>query len=257
MRKQIRKNNLTQEFVEAFAEAIVQGEYAIGDFIPSEAEIADEFGISRTVVREGVRELSALGLIAKRQGARSTVAPKDNWDILSKTLLIVMLNSPEMRGEVMQGLFGIRLSLECHAAAEAAARRTGEDLAVMHEQLALMEDAIHDQERFVEVDHKMHCCILDAVHNMVFSSILRTVHDSLKIARTFMVVDSDSQNQAIQHHRDLVRHIEKRDSAAAAKAMQDHIVWAKEQSENKPHGVGSKNRPAGQAPAKARQWVAR
>ena len=230
MRKQIRKNNLTEEFVQAFAEAIVQGEYPIGSFIPSEAELAEEFGISRTVVREGVRELSALGLIAKRQGAKSTVAPRDNWDILSKSLLMELLRSPDMRQEVLEGLFGIRLSLECHAAAEAAVRRTGEDLRAMHEQLAVMEEAIHDQKRFVEADHNMHSYIHDAVHNMVFSSILHTVHDSLKIARTFMVVESDLQNQALQQHRDLVRHIENQDPAAAAKTMHEHIGWAKEQS---------------------------
>lgn len=226
----LQQNNLTQQFVRTFTEAIVREEFKSGESIPSEGEIASMFGISRTIVREGIREISSLGLIIKHQGARSVVAPMTNWDLLNKNLLTTLLGVEEKRDETFEGLFSFRLALECQAATEAATRRTDTDLKLLQDQLLVMQGAIDDPKRFLKADDEMHHTIYNATHNIVFVSILKNIRDIIAIARDFTIAASVQQQEAMQQHRDIVESIQKGAPEAASDAMKQHILWAKEGS---------------------------
>lgn len=226
----LQKNDLTQQFVRSFTEAIVQEQFKADESVPSEQEIAAMFGISRTIVREGMREISSLGLITKHQGARSVVAPMRNWDMLNKNLLITLLGVEEKRKEVMEGLFSFRLALECQAATEAAMHRTNSDLIQLKGQLSIMAEAIDNPARFLQADNDMHCAIHGATHNIVFLSILKKIRDIMVIARNFTIAEPLQQQYAMEQHQDIVRHIIECNPEAAHMAMKRHILWAKEDS---------------------------
>jgi GntR family galactonate operon transcriptional repressor len=232
MNMKLQQNNLTQQFVHSFTDAIVRGQFATGESIPSEGEIAAMFGISRTIVREGIREISSLGLIIKHQGARSIVAPMKDWDMLNKNLLSTLLGVDEKRAEIIEGLFSFRLALECQAATEAAKHRTEADLENMQTQLAVMEKTINEPARFLAADSQMHRAIHEASHNIVFLSILKNIRDIMAIARDFTIAQPRGQFQAMQQHRDIVQHIKDRNPDGANVAMRHHILWAKEGSQS-------------------------
>ena len=228
MNMKLQQNNLTQQFVRTFTEAIVQEEFKEGESIPSEGEIAAMFGISRTILREGMREISSLGLIIKHQGARSVVAPMAEWDLLNKNLLATLLSAEEKREEIFEGLFSFRLALECQAANEAANNRTAKDVALMQEQLEIMQESMDDQDRFLQADDQMHRSIHNATHNIVFLSILKNIRDIMIMAREFTIAAPIEQQHAMQQHTDIVDCIRKGDPEAASRAMKRHILWAKE-----------------------------
>ena len=230
MNMKLQQNNLTQQFVHSFTEAIVRGQFRTGESIPSEGEIGAMFGISRTIVREGIREISSLGLIIKHQGARSVVAPMKDWDMLNKNLLSTLLDVEEKRQEIIEGLFSFRLALECQAATEAAVHRTQADLENMEAQLAIMEKTVDDPEQFLAADNLMHRAIHEASHNIVFLSILKNIRDIMAIARTFTIAKPKEQQRAMRQHRDIVNHIKGQDPDGANIAMRHHILWAKEGS---------------------------
>ncbi len=231
----LQQNNLTQQFVHTLTEAIVREQFNVGDPIPSEGEIAAQLGISRTIVREGMREISALGLISKRQGARSTVVAMENWDLLDKNLIAVLLTLEEKREEILKGLFSLRLAVECQAAAEAAVHRTDRDLDQMQAQLATMEQTIADPERFLAADDQMHRAIHTATHNVIFYSTLKNIRDIMAIARNFTIVDPRLQQHAMDQHCDIVIHIKDGNPDAANEAMKHHILWAIEGSDAYQH----------------------
>ena len=226
----LQQNNLTQQFVQTFTEEIVREKFKAGESIPSEGEIASKFGISRTIVREGIREISSLGLIIKHQGARSVVAPMKNWDMLNKNLLAILLSVEEKQEEIFKGLFSFRLALECKAVMEAALQRTDSDLKRMETQLAVMEQSVNDPEAFLEADNRMHCTIHEASHNSVFLSILKNIREIMVIARNFTIAEARTQQHAMDQHRDIVQHIKDRNPEAANTSMRQHILWAKDGS---------------------------
>lgn len=230
MNMKLQQNNLTEQFVHSFTDAIVRGQFMTGESIPSEGEIGAMFGISRTIVREGIREISSLGLIIKHQGARSVVAPMKDWDMLNKNLLSTLLDVDEKRQEIIEGLFSFRLALECQAATEAAVHRTDADLENMHAQLAVMEKTVDDPEQFLAADNLMHRAIHEASHNIVFLSILKNIRDIMAIARTFTIAKPRLQQRAMSQHQDIVNHIKAQDPDGANIAMRRHILWAKDGS---------------------------
>lgn len=230
----LQQNNLTQQFVRTFTEAIVQERFKAGESLPSESEISSMFGISRTIVREGIREVSSLGLINKHQGARSIVAPMTNWDLLNKNLLATLLAVEEKREEIIDGIFSFRLALECQAAMEAALHRTEADMEQMLDQLEVMEQSVKDTKRFLDADDLMHSTIHNATHNIVFISILKNIRDIMVIARDFTIAAPIQQQQAMKQHRDIVESIKSCNPGAAHEAMKQHIMWARKGSQPLP-----------------------
>ena len=233
-RGKVQRSTLTRRFVRTFTETLAGEQFNAGDTIPSEGEIADRFGISRTIVREGMREISALGLITKRQGARSTVAPMENWDLLNKHLLLILLNVDGKRQEILRGLLSLRLGIECQAAVEAALHADQQDLARMETQLAVMARSLEDQERFLQADDQLHRAVHAATHNVIFISTLKNIREVITIARSFTIVKLPAQHVALGQHRQLVRRIGERDPDGAHAAMKEHILWA---------GQGIRRRP--------------
>jgi DNA-binding FadR family transcriptional regulator len=223
-------NSLSHQFVRAFSESIVRQALPPGTPIPSETELAGQYGVSRTVVREGMRELSALGLITKHQGRCSRVAPRYDWDLLNPGLLAAVLAHDSDSSQIREDVFDFRMVIECYAVGCAALRRQPDDLARMHEQLAIMEDAVDDPKRFMEADNAMHNAIQRAADNLVVSSVLRMIQELLTTSRRFTTVAAN-QSEALGQHRAMVAAVEAGDPDAAREAMRLHLLWSRDAAE--------------------------
>jgi DNA-binding FadR family transcriptional regulator len=182
MVQSLHKENLSQKFVRVFAEMIVKQELPPASRIASEAEIAEQFGISRSVVREGIRELSAIGLITKSQGRTSMIAPKEQWKVLNPILLVTLLEHDPDHKEILNDLLNYRLLIECQAAADAALRWTEADLACLEEHLRQLEQNLENVEQFVQIDFLFHADIHIAAHNLILSSTLQSIGDIILLA---------------------------------------------------------------------------
>ena len=79
--------SLHQEAVEAIAKWLTSGRYSVGTILPNEAEIGDELGISRTVVREAVRTLVAKGMLQVRRKTGTIVRPLSDWSLFDPEIL--------------------------------------------------------------------------------------------------------------------------------------------------------------------------
>ena len=117
--------NRTFSIVEALGGAIVAGEYDAANPLPNEGELAQQFGVSRSILREAVKMLTSKGLVASRPRHGTWVTAEAQWNFLDPDVLNWLLGraySPELLIQFTE----LRLAIEPRAAALAAARATPE-----------------------------------------------------------------------------------------------------------------------------------
>jgi DNA-binding FadR family transcriptional regulator len=197
---------------------IVSNELKPGDAIPSSFELAAQFGVSRTIVREALKSLQAKGLIDIANGKRATVKPissgvlSDFFDRFSGT-----------HQEAVIELLELRRGVEVQAAGMAAQRRTSEDMNELWRLIRAMGAAKGNVDAFIDIDFQLHLAIVSAAKNRM----MYFLYDSIRAA------SRDTMREGfIRHpywanihasHISLVMFIDAGDAAAAEACMAAHL----------------------------------
>ncbi|MFD9943816.1 FadR/GntR family transcriptional regulator [Nonomuraea sp. NPDC059023] len=193
-----------------------------GDELPSEARLAEEYGVSQRVVRDAFRSLSQQGVIRTRQGKRAVVSELRPVAVHSYFRLAM-----EADGSAIDELVEMRLALETKAAGLAAARITDRELEGLR---ALLEeaDAVGDDlQRRVELDLAFHLGIVKAARNRFFTAVLEALSDVLANERekgkelTEFLGETHAESDA--EHRALLLGLGTRDAALAEQQMRAHL----------------------------------
>ena len=161
--------------VEELSHRIIGGDLDAGDVLPTEPVLCEEFGFSRTVVREGLKVLEQRGLVRVEQGRGTTVQPRSAWDLLDPEVLRIALAYDEDL-TLLDDLISVRRVLEREMAAAAAGRLSDEDLEELARLIEEMESSFGDYDRFRESDNAFHAIVMRASGNEVGSTIVRVIH---------------------------------------------------------------------------------
>lgn len=180
---------------------IVAGRYQPGDILPTEPMIQEEFGVSRTAVREAIRLLSAKGLTTSRPKIGTRVRPTVDWNMLDPEVLRWQVDQNPTE-QFIHDLFDMREIIEPAASARAAERATAEQI----ETLRIAMDGITSHERGsaeqISADIDFHMAILEASRNPMLRSVGAMIQSALSITfslswRTAMRDDAVIQHRAI------------------------------------------------------------
>ena len=226
----LHREKLSQMLARDLTRMIIQDGMQPGTEIPSEAELAEMFEVSRTVVREGVQEVVGMGLILRSQGKSTTVAPRENWDLLDPKLLAIIMAYDENAQAIFDDLFAVRILIESHVAAEAATRRTQNDLVLLEECLQKLRRCVNNTDEFIKADLGYHAAVQIASHDLVVSSILRVMRDLLEASRIFTRQEPSALPAALMQHEASFAAIQAGNADAAYQAMEDHLRWSQEVS---------------------------
>ena len=197
---------------------------SVGERFPTDAEISEAFGVSRTVVREAVSALREEGLISTQRGRGSIVAarsPARPFGISPKEL--------ESLDDVIRVL-ELRTALEVEAAGLAASRRTAADIAQIAQRLTEFDAAISKGEDGIEADIEFHLAIAAATHNDHFRRLLgtfRTIYVARRRVRGGLETPALLQSylKAVQReHRQIEKAIVQGNVAAARREMRRHLL---------------------------------
>lgn len=174
--------------LDVIGQRIVDGGIAPGSVLRPE-RVADEFGVSRSVVREALRVLQSLGLVEPRQRVGTQVLGIGSWELLAPTVIRWRGASPSYFVQQRE-LLELRLGVEPVAAAlaagaAAAAAGTGTGTAAVAEVLGAAEDMLHacaqeDSRAYLEADVRFHRALLTASGNAVFAHFAGTVEALLR-----------------------------------------------------------------------------
>lgn len=218
-----RRETLSSQVVRTITDRIKLGEYPRGSKLPTEKALIDELGVSRTVVREAIANLRASGMVSIQHGIGVFVrqdAGVTPFRLGDETL---------MRAEsVLKGL-ELRIGIESEAAALAAERRTGADIAAMASALKTMDDAIRYIHRDTQADFEFHCAVAAASQNEHFAQIFNYIGETL-MPRMRMEGYAVPEEIFVAHlarvnaeHRTIFEAIESGNADASRAAMRKHL----------------------------------
>ena len=203
--------------------AIVTGRYETGSVLPGEIEIADQFGVSRSVVREALRMLSARGLIESRPKVGTRVKERRSWNLLDPILLEWMFESPPPK-KFVHNLFELRMIVEPAAAELAAQKKTARHLATMgHAVEQMARHTLHTSEGQL-ADQEFHAAILDATDNELMINLSGSIGAAVRWTTFFKFRNSKKPRDPIDEHRALFEAIADGDGERARRVTIDLII---------------------------------
>ena len=204
--------------------AIVAGDMAVGSGLPSDAEMMDRFGVSRTVLREALKTLEAKGLVEARAKVGTRVLPQSRWNLFDRQVLAWKLESNPSPAFVA-AFQTVRASLEIDAARLAALNREAEHLRLLYYWLNQRGVMTHQPEPFALAEFEIHRVVAEASGNPFLRA--SSAISEFGVAVTVLArLSPDRQAPAeglaalqAQDYDALVRAIEVGDAAKAAAAM--------------------------------------
>ncbi|MFN8622854.1 MAG: FadR/GntR family transcriptional regulator [Chloroflexota bacterium] len=221
-RGRVSRRGLHQEVVHRLGLAIVRGEYAAGETLPRADDLAVELGVSRTVLREGMKVLAEKGLVEARQRSGTRVRRRAEWNLVDPDVIAWRREAgPDL--EFLRQLSEVRLVVETDAARLAAERATDADLARIGELVGIMESQVADVDRYAAADLELHAAILQATNNPLLAQLADTLSEGLVASREVTRHRPGGPAYSLPLHIQLVERIRARDGAGAEAAMAELI----------------------------------
>src|SRR6201998_4012034 len=162
MYKIVRSSRLYEQIVQQVEESIHSGVLKPGHQLPPERELAEQFGVSRTAVREAVKALREKGLVEAYPGRGTFITDGTSYTI--RQSLDRMMRTGN---EGFAFLAEVRQILEPEIAALATSRADEVDLEAMRQQVAVMDAAKDDPDTFIEADLDFHLALAEAAANPI------------------------------------------------------------------------------------------
>lgn len=212
-----RNFNLSQRMVQELGRTIICGEF-VDDSLPTEAELCDKFGVSRSAVREAVKMLSAKGLITSkpRQGIR--IQPEDQWNIFDPDLLRWVLESkPSLH--VLKEFLQVRIAIEPEAAALAARYADQTKLDNIEKALEGMRKAEGNSLEDLEADIAFHVSILYASNNRFYIRLRDFISTALRVSISHTNPIKGNHEGVVEDHSKVFNAIKNRNPERARQAM--------------------------------------
>lgn len=208
---------LSQRMVQELGRMIVCGEYA-DDSFPTEAELCEKFGVSRSAVREAVKMLSAKGLIASKPKQGIRIQPEDQWNIFDPDLLQWMLQSkPSL--QVLKEFLQVRTTIEPGAAALAANDADGASIENIEKALERMRKAEAGSKEELEADIAFHVSILYASKNRFYIRLRDFISTALRVSISHTTPIKGNYAQIIDDHAKVFNAIKNRNPERAKQTM--------------------------------------
>jgi GntR family transcriptional repressor for pyruvate dehydrogenase complex len=228
--KAVQPSRLYEQIVQQIEDSIVKGALKPGDQLPAERELAQQFGVSRTAVREAVKTLREKGLVEAYSGRGTFITNGTSHSIRQSFDRLMKFGQSE--GSIH--LAEVRSILEPEIAALAASRIDEQHLVAMREAVAVMDQARHDPEAYIEADLDFHLALAEAAANPLILSLIDSIVGVLREQRLRIFQVEGGPDRGQIHHKRILEAIEKRDSSKAREAMRAHLQQVREDSRASP-----------------------
>lgn len=219
--KNVNKSSVYLVVADQIRAAILDGSLAAGAGLPSERELAQQFGVSRATVREALRQLQAQGLLAPR-GRTSPMQAASPEARFREALTHVV----RLRDVSLSDLLELRIAIEGGAMARSAVACVETHVEEARAALAVMEQPKISQEEFYDADVAFHVALVSASGNQALVLVMLAVKDSIQLyldqtmqLRSFAKV----RPRVVEEHRGLLRALEQRDARAGLALLQAHL----------------------------------
>ena len=222
--------NIHGRTLDLLGEAIVSRRYVVGAPMPAEPLLCEEFGVSRTVVREAVKSLVAKGLIVTGPKVGTRVLPEDRWNWFDPDV-ITWQSRVGLTPEFLRDLVDLRRVVEPAAVRLAAERATDADIAEIEEAYAGMKRAIEEGGDYVSNDLRFHHGLLVAAQNRMLAQMSKALDALLRTSFELSNAKKDGPAQSLPLHRAVLDAVIAHNPARAERAIVKLIEGAREDIE--------------------------
>lgn len=215
-----------REAAERIKKYILDNELQPGDELPSETELCDAVGASRSSVREAIRTLTALDIVTVRHG-HGTYVGRLSLDSLVESLAFRGLLNRNDNHRVLGELVAVRQTMEQGLAA-AIVDSVAEGPAGLPQDLHHLVDRMATRatggENFISEDREFHLLLLEPLGNELLTQLTAAFWDvHATVTQSIDVSDADAY-ETVQAHRMIAEAVESRDSAAFVDAIKAHYA---------------------------------
>jgi GntR family transcriptional repressor for pyruvate dehydrogenase complex len=220
-----REATLAQRVELELERLIVGSHLGEGDRLPSERELATQFGVSRTVVREAIRALAAKHLVEVGVGRGTVVRVPSAESAAAPMKLLLRMQAG---GADLEKVIEVRRVLEVEIAGLAAARRTERDVRELEAVLDRADRHRADADAFIKEDVRFHARLAEATQNELFEMMLASLAEVMTEVRILGLRTPNTATRALGHHQRIFDAVVIGDPEAARAAMQAHMDEASE-----------------------------
>jgi len=225
----IKPKKVSSQIAEQIRSSILAGEFAPGEKLPPERELAEMFGVSRPSVREALNMLAASGLVMSYQGG-GTVVISLVESVAGNPLTELIRAQQERALDVIE----VRKGMESWTAYYAAERALPEDLRRLEEIVDGMRRNLDGLKHSEDLDANFHIVIARATHNIVWLHMMQSLFDAMKEFQQSVwravYLTSEDHHLLYEHHRTIFERIKARDPEGARDAMGVHLTFAEQRS---------------------------
>jgi GntR family transcriptional regulator, transcriptional repressor for pyruvate dehydrogenase complex len=225
----IKPKKVSSQIADQIRSSILAGEFAPGDKLPPERELAEMFGVSRPSVREALNVLASAGLVMSYQGGGTVVL----------SLVETAAGNPltgliRVEQERALDVIEVRKGMESWTAYYAAERALPEDLRRLEEIVDGMRRNLEGVMQSEDLDANFHIVIARATHNIVWLHLMQSLFDAMKefqksVWRAVYLTPED-HHLLYNHHRRIFEAIKDKDAPGARDAMIEHLTFAEQRS---------------------------
>ncbi len=205
---------------------ILDGELRSGDRLPTERDLAEQFHVSRTAVREAMKILAQKGLVDMRPGRGTIVINGAGAAMQNSIDLLMRMQLGEVGGS--DNLVEVRRILEVEIAALAAARATEKDIAAMGKAIRMMDENMSDADAFIAADNTFHEALAQATQNALIFTLIHSIVNLLSAQRKHIFAVEGGPQRGQLHHKRILESVIRRDPEAARVAMGSHLLQVRE-----------------------------
>ncbi|BCV23239.1 FadR/GntR family transcriptional regulator [Gelria sp. Kuro-4] len=218
MLRPVQKRTVAEEIIDQIKGLVREGTLKPGDRLPAERELAEQLSVSRASVREAVRALSLMGLVAVRPG-EGTFLNEDVGTVFRGSVSAKLL----MKKSQIIELCEARRLLEVALVRLAAKRATSDDLTDLRHCLFRMEQSLGTHQVFIREDYAFHLMVAKAAKNDIMADVLETVRDLLMEVQRKVVAVAGAPQRSFQFHKAVYEALVRQDGEGAAAAMEKHL----------------------------------
>ena len=225
----IQPRKVFEQVVVQIEQRIVSGELRSGDRLPTERELAEQFHVSRTAVREALKTLAQKGLVDMRPG-RGTIVIDAASEALQHSLGLVMkLKLGEVGGS--ESLVEVREILEVEIAGLAAARAGTPEIEAMQAAVARMDEHLLDADDFIAADNRFHEALAQATQNPLILILVNSIVHLLVEQRKLIFSHPGGSLRGQLHHKSILASVIRHDPDGARMAMRAHLAQVREDTQ--------------------------
>lgn len=220
----IKRISLSDAVTDRIISQIQEGRYRAGDRLPTERELAEQLGVGRTSVREGLRFLEKLGVLEIRQGMGTVVRSLSLGEVFEH--LVPVQTIIELPDRDVRDIMHVRRVLEAESAQLAAQHATDRQLRRLEELLHGMAASLEKPRDYLEMDLEFHVVVAEAASNPVLAQLVNLIRDIYTRYFEIVLRDPEMNKTSLGFHRRLYAALRDHDADAARQHILAHLSQA-------------------------------